>query len=95
MSSQQFPRAPLPPAGVGQGTAPTGNSTLVPGGQAGRCSSPVYFRYSFKCFDLLQMNGLVTCNLHTWSALLHINLRAASASPIVSLLKQTFPGHVA
>ncbi|KAB5584270.1 hypothetical protein PHYPO_G00105530 [Pangasianodon hypophthalmus] len=35
MSSQQFPRAPLPPAGVGQGPAPTGNSTLIPGGQPG------------------------------------------------------------
>ncbi|XP_058259548.1 histone deacetylase complex subunit SAP130a isoform X2 [Hemibagrus wyckioides] len=35
MSSQQFPRAPLPPSGVGQGPAPAGNSTLIPGGQPG------------------------------------------------------------
>ncbi|XP_027002782.2 histone deacetylase complex subunit SAP130a isoform X5 [Tachysurus fulvidraco] len=35
MSSQQFPRAPLPPTGVGQGPAPAGNSTLIPGGQPG------------------------------------------------------------
>ncbi|XP_060775787.1 histone deacetylase complex subunit SAP130a isoform X2 [Neoarius graeffei] len=36
MSSQQFPRAPLAPAGVGQGPAPTaGNSSLIPGGQPG------------------------------------------------------------
>ncbi|KAF4079288.1 hypothetical protein AMELA_G00191320 [Ameiurus melas] len=35
MSSQQFPRAPLPPSGVGQSPAPTGNSTLIQGGQPG------------------------------------------------------------
>ncbi|XP_053492628.1 histone deacetylase complex subunit SAP130a isoform X1 [Ictalurus furcatus] len=35
MSSQQFPRAPLPSSGVGQGPAPAGNSTLIQGGQPG------------------------------------------------------------
>ncbi|KAI5109330.1 histone deacetylase complex subunit SAP130 isoform X1, partial [Silurus meridionalis] len=35
MSSQQFPRAPLPPAVVGQGPVPPGNSSLIPGGQPG------------------------------------------------------------
>ncbi|XP_072540212.1 histone deacetylase complex subunit SAP130a isoform X2 [Salminus brasiliensis] len=35
MSSQQFPRAQLPPSGVAQGSAPAGNSSLLPGGQAG------------------------------------------------------------
>lgn len=35
MSSQQFPRASLTSVGVGQGPAPSGNSTLIPGGQPG------------------------------------------------------------
>ncbi|XP_036426271.1 histone deacetylase complex subunit SAP130a isoform X4 [Colossoma macropomum] len=35
MSSQQFPRAPLPPSGVAQGPAPTGNNSLMQGSQPG------------------------------------------------------------
>ncbi|KAM9483578.1 histone deacetylase complex subunit SAP130a [Clarias gariepinus] len=35
MSSQQFPRAPLPPVGVGQGPASTGNSAVISGVQTG------------------------------------------------------------
>ncbi|KAI4892024.1 hypothetical protein NFI96_034233 [Prochilodus magdalenae] len=35
MSSQQFPRAPLPPPGAAQGPAPTGNNSLVQGSQPG------------------------------------------------------------
>ncbi|XP_017553505.2 histone deacetylase complex subunit SAP130a isoform X2 [Pygocentrus nattereri] len=35
MSSQQFPRAPLPPSGVAQGPAPTGKNSLMQGSQPG------------------------------------------------------------
>uniref|UniRef100_W5KB09 Sin3A-associated protein a n=1 Tax=Astyanax mexicanus TaxID=7994 RepID=W5KB09_ASTMX len=35
MSSQQFPRAPLPPSGIAQGLAQAGSSNLLPGIQPG------------------------------------------------------------
>ncbi|XP_066522278.1 histone deacetylase complex subunit SAP130a isoform X2 [Hoplias malabaricus] len=35
MSSQQFPRTPLPPSGVSQGPAPAGTNNLMPGNQTG------------------------------------------------------------
>lgn len=102
MSSQQFPRAPLPPSGVGQGPAPAGNSTLIPGGQPGRCSSPVHCRNSFKCFDLLQLNGLVhiSYTLSILSCTLTPMLRLPSCIVVwvscrysVEKIK-TFPEHV-
>lgn len=84
MSSQQFPRAPLAPAGVGQGPAPTaGNSSLIPGGQPGTYSSLVHFRYRFRRFDLLQMNiylhviytmNLLSCTL---TSILHLHLHVS------------------